>query len=105
MLNSMYKPMQLLIMSLLISSCALFVDPHETFKSHMQDAVGKKVGRPTNWAREENLVKKATLPNGNIENEYRFRRTCRYFFEYEPHSLTIVGWRYEGKKSDCYINP
>jgi hypothetical protein len=38
------------------------------------------------------------LPNGNLEDEYdaslRGKR-CRYFYEYEPQSGVIVGFRFE----------
>jgi hypothetical protein len=43
--------------------------------------------------------------NGNIENEYRFRGTCRYFYEIEPKTGRIVGWRFEGSERDCEIIP
>jgi len=91
------------IMSFLISACAS--SPHDNFKAHMSHTVGKKIDSSSTWARSDRFIRKETLPNGNIENEYEFRRTCMYFFEYEPSSLIIVGWRYEGKESDCEIAP
>lgn len=39
-----------------------------------------------------------TLPNGNMEDEYEFRRApnrCLYFYEYEVDTGRIVGFRYE----------
>jgi len=103
MLSSMHKKLTLIFTVTLISSCAFFIDPHEIFISHMQGDVGEKINGPNTWAPEGRLIKKEVLPNGNFENEYHFRRTCRYFFEYEPSTLTIVSWRYEGEKSDCHI--
>jgi hypothetical protein len=46
-----------------------------------------------------------TLFNGNIENQYRYRGTCRYFFEVDPKTRKIVGWRFEGSERDCEIVP
>ena len=52
-----------------------------------------KVGRSldsssTLWIKDDRYVGFKKLSKGNIENEYEFRRTCRYFFEYNPtHAL------------------
>jgi hypothetical protein len=85
--------------------CACAGSSHENFKAHMDQAVGKRIDSPNTWARPDRFIKKEALPSGNMESEYKFRGTCRYFFEYEPSSLLIVGWHYEGKESDCEIHP
>jgi len=45
------------------------------------------------------------LPNGNMEEEriagYGNRDRCREFYEYDPRTSIIVGWRFEGSKADC----
>lgn len=69
--------------------------------------VGKRIsgGGHVNWVIEKYLIDSKVLPNGNIENGYLFRGTCRYFFEYAPDTKVIVGWRFEGSEQDCIINP
>ena len=51
------------------------------------------------------FVARRDLPNGNFENEYSFRGTCRYIFEYDPPTRKIVAWRFEGSEQDCAIVP
>ncbi len=56
---------------------------------------------------KEDVIKTTTLPNGNIENEYKWygKGGCRSFYEYEPNSGLIVGFRFEeDKKYDCQAN-
>lgn len=88
-----------------LASCSS-VTPHENFRGHMSHNVGKSIDDPnTNWVIPKYLIDSKTLPNGNIENGYRFRGTCRYFFEFDPNTRRIVGWRFEGSEGDCIINP
>jgi hypothetical protein len=88
-------------------SCVASVTPHENFKSLMSHNVGSALDNPnvvgsTNPAY---LMESKLLPNGNIENKYRGRDTCRIFFEFNPKTRIIVGWRYEGSDRDCVISP
>lgn len=81
--------------------------PHENFKAHMAKDVGRRIDDPR-WeihADPDRLVESRELPNGNVENEYRWYRECRYFFEYERQTRKIVSWRYQGSADDCKINP
>jgi len=91
-------------LGLLFSSC---ISPHENFKDHMRCTVGESIDDPRSWGYPypDRYLGSKSLPNGNIENEYQYIRTCRYFFEYDPETRTIVNWRFEGKESDCVINP
>ncbi len=87
---------------LLLSSC---ISPHENFKDHMQVNVGRSIDDTRSWKRPDRLLGRKVLENGNIENEYEYTRTCRYFFEYDPETRIVVNWRFEGKESDCVVNP
>jgi sarcosine oxidase delta subunit len=83
------------------------ITPHENFKVHMAMDVGRRIDEPRSeiHADPDRLVASRELTNGNIENEYRWYRDCRYFFEYERQTLRIVSWRYQGSEDDCKINP
>jgi hypothetical protein len=52
------------------------------------------------------FVGSVVLSNGNIENEYigYSAKPCRTFYEYEPESGLIVGFRFEEKNQyDCRV--
>lgn len=95
----------LLLMSL--SACISSVTPHENFKSLMAHNVGSSIDNPNvaGSTYYKSLVGSNSLPNGNIENKYRDRGTCRYFFEFDPETRIIVSWRFEGSEKDCVIAP
>ena len=81
--------------------------PHENFIATMRSDIGKKTDDPTlsGWLQSGRLVERKTLPNGNIEEEYRFKSACRYFYEISPTTSIIVGWRFSGSERECEINP
>lgn len=83
------------------------VTPHQNFSKTMRLDIGKSVDDPTlsGWMQSQRLIGHQTLPNGNVENAYRFRGTCRYFYEINPKTRIIVGWRFEGSERDCEIVP
>ncbi|MCL2761517.1 MAG: hypothetical protein FWD70_07730 [Desulfuromonadales bacterium] len=54
---------------------------------------------------KKTFIDSKELPNGNIENKYKYRRTCVYFYEIDPKTHIIVGARFEGKDTDCVSNP
>ena len=88
-------------------SCA-GISPHENFKSVLNSQIGKSIDNaPTYSFRSENgLISSKILPNGNIENKYKYyREGCVYFFEIDPKTRKIVGTRFEGDESDCILNP
>jgi len=94
---------------LVLSSCAnLFgPDPHENFKESIGFYVGYSIDKPRlpGVTRREIFLSSRMLPNGNIENKYKYVWSCRYFFEYDPETRMIVGWRFEGSEEDCVVNP
>lgn len=94
------------LLLLSVSSCGS-VTPHENFKNTMSYSVGKSIDDPPRitGAYPDALVSSKILPNGNIENQYRWRGTCRYFFEIDQQTHKIVGWRFEGSERDCEIVP
>jgi hypothetical protein len=75
------------------------------------DALHSTIGRsidnvpPYEWPHAEDLIDITPLPNGNSEYRYKYLRTCRYIFEVDPKTRTIIGARWEGKETDCVINP
>lgn len=90
----------------ILCSCSTLA-PHDNFKEHMQSNVGGSIDEPSEAgvASRKYLLSSKSLPNGNVENEYQFVRSCRYFFEFVPESKVIVGWRFEGSEKDCVIVP
>lgn len=98
----------LLLMSIFISGCVLSAgSPHDNFKEHLYFAIGERIDkeRPFRIPFNEDLVGTKMLPNGNIENKYKYRGTCRYYYEINPKSKLIVGARFEGNEADCVIVP
>ena len=83
------------------------ITPHENFMDSLKNAIGRSLDNKPSylWPHEEDLIDSKTLPNGNIENRYKYLRTCKYIFEIDPKTRTIVAARFEGKESDCVINP
>jgi hypothetical protein len=86
--------------------CVSSVLPEQNFRDHMNANIGKRIDDPrTQWINASVLVASRELRNGNVENEYRWRDTCHYFFEYEKTSKRILAWRYSGDEKDCAIVP
>lgn len=91
-------------MLFLTTSCTTLT-PHENFKGHMTHAVGQRIGVAL-WSKAYyKPITTKRLQDGNMENEYEFRGTCRYFFEFDPKTQIIVGWRFTGSEEDCVIGP
>ncbi len=89
-----------------LASCAVScTEPHEMYKQSMSSNVGRSIEKVRMWLDNtpERLVGSRNLQNGNIENEYRYRRSCRTFFEFDPNTRIIVRWRFEGLKEDCIM--
>jgi len=95
----------LMSFSILLTSCKMVL-PHDNFKAHMENNIGKNINDPTaNWVGDRYFVNSKQLSNGNIENQYFFWKTCKYYFEIDPVTLIILNWRFEGDKRDCRISP
>lgn len=93
-------------MSLLSSGCHA-ITAHENFNMILGQSVGKSIDAPptlTN-AYSRRLLRSDILENGNVENEYRYRGSCRYFYEIDPKTRLIVGFRFVGSEADCAIEP
>ena len=88
-----------------LSSCKS-ISPHENFKAHMTNNIGRSMDDArTQWVSPDALVDTKKLANGNLENQYRWQGTCRYFFEFDPKTRFIVNWRFEGTQQGCGIVP
>lgn len=88
-------------------SCAAIPTPHENFLLIMGSNVGKHVDNPLIlWNRYADWrAGIRILENGNAEHEFRWRTYCPVFFEVDPNTRLIVGWRFEGRETDCQIVP
>jgi hypothetical protein len=73
----------------------------------MNDKIGRSIDSPPELTgiNPQQLLSSSILTNGNMENGYEFRGTCRYFFEINPQTRKIVSWRFEGAERDCSITP
>ncbi len=82
------------------------ITPQENFKRFRDANIGKSIDDPSSEVARypQLLVGRKDLPNGNYENEYRWYRECRYFYEINPSTRMIVNWRYEGNENDCKIS-
>lgn len=91
---------------LLLLGCST-VTPHENFKNHIYGEIGESISKAPDysWRNEKKVVKSKLLPNGNIENEYKYRGSCQYFFEINPKTGIIASARFEGQESDCVVVP
>ena len=80
---------------------------HEAFKSHRQLQLGMSIDDPNSDIVHypQLQIGSRTLANGNYETEFRWIRSCRYFYEINLKTRTIVGWRFEGSEKDCAIVP
>ena len=97
-----------LLLSISLASCNFYNEPdrHKLFKELMRSNIGSMIDKPK-WVGSvipEQLNGSRHLPNGNIENEYRYKRSCRSIFEFDPETRIIVNWRFEGPKTDCFLH-
>lgn len=93
-----------------LSACSsIFQTPadihHENFKRLMESKIGMNYDDPPSFTgiNTEQLYSSVILLNGNLENGYRHRGSCVYFFEINPDTHKIVKWRFEGSTKDCSI--
>lgn len=80
--------------------------PHEKFEAQMRSKVGMFYDDPASFTgiNTEQFISSNALLNGNMENGYRYRGSCVYYFEINPNTRKIVGWRYTGTERDCSID-
>ena len=82
-------------------------DPHDNFKNFHARNVGKRADHPHTYIvlYADRFVGEKVLDNGNIEKKYQHKRSCVSFYEIDKKTNIIVGWRFEGSKTDCTILP
>ena len=75
----------------------------------MAHDIGRSTGDPYAYRNRIRLwlLSTKSLPNGNVEEEFKFGRhlSCLVYFEIDKRAERIVGWRYEGTAQDCVIVP
>ena len=103
-MRTMWVPFSLIC---LLAGCVSSVTPHENFVAHGNHNIGSTIDRPRDVGstNPDYLLTSRTLPNGNVENTYRGRGTCRSFYEFDPRTRIILGFRWEGTEQDCEISP
>lgn len=99
------------VFAALLAGCGIGVsysteDRHEAFKVMYSRQVGLNADDPDrSWLARypEDIIDKRVLPNGNTEVEFAPTHWphCRVFYEVDPETRIIVGWRFEGSKQDC----
>lgn len=95
-----------------LASCASMFETernvaHEYFEYIMSTKVGMKYDDPPSYTGidTDQFISSNALANGNMENGYRLNKGCTYYFEINPNTSKIVGWRYKGSENDCAITP
>lgn len=99
-----YKIYVFLTISIFVVSCGN-ISPHENFKIHMSNLIGKRIHDSPLWIQEGRKVSTRSIDNGNIEYKYTLVRSCFYIVEVDSKSGVIVGWHFEGSEEDCVIPP
>jgi len=87
------------LVSLYLSACIGRPASHETFVNQSTYWVGKSIDRLHRNSGPSSGVHQ--LSNGDFEEEWIRGTKCREFYEYNPRTSIIVGWRFEGSKADC----
>src|SRR6266480_5758222 len=90
------------LLAALVPGCALD-GAHDRIKAGMQHEVGLSAEDKNTLLQRypESRRGSTVLQNGNVEQQFHFRRSCEVFFEIDARSRKIVGWRYEGTVEDC----
>jgi hypothetical protein len=82
---------------------------HEAFRRVMDSQVGKRADDADFYPVYYRLrqADSKTLPNGNVEEEFRAGRNgeCRLVFESTPATRQVVAWRIAGSNGECVILP
>lgn len=108
----------ILMLSLWLSGCALFVDlspagRHKMWVEEMKSQIGKGNMHDCRYwicldRKEKLFLGDRILPNGNLEAGFIWWHTqprCRYYYEYDPKTGVIEGFRYEeSERFACRIS-
>lgn len=76
---------------------------HERFVRHRNDEVGIKLENLYPSTSVKHYIAGRILPNGNIEYGFKHSRTCRIYYQVDPETRVIVGWRWEGLREHCVV--
>lgn len=106
MYHSYLKILVIVVVFLMPEGCSS-ITPHENFLVNLSRKVGKKWNELPSYQfpPEKDLISSKKLPNGNIEKRYKSMRTCIHVYEIDTKTDIIVGASFEGKETDCVINP
>ena len=97
----------LLAVTILGAGCASTSPEHENFRQVMQRQVGKSADDadfyPTLYRLKQTNAQR--LPSGNTREEYAAGRggKCKLSFETTSGDRRVVGWSFDGDRSDCVI--
>lgn len=104
-LTRRFLPAAILMSASVILTGCLSDPAHKNFMNTMQQNVGKSADDPyvvfNRYAVNRGTLK--TLPNGNTEQEWVYRKVCQVFFEIDRTSRKIIAWRFEGSPQTCTI--
>ena len=103
-IKGIHQGLMLLLVALVGAGCPS-ISPHDNFRQFLDHSIGKSLYNARGWPDKEYLIDTTPLPNGHVEYRYQDIRTCQYIFEVDPATHLIVGARFEGKDTDCVINP
>lgn len=82
-------------LSISLYACIVNSDPRAAFFQNIGADVGKKTDDPSTWFfhYQKNRKSNTGTESGNIEYEYDWGPLCVTYYEVDPPSKTIVGWR------------
>ncbi len=93
-----------LLAGLPLSGCVGYPPSHEAFVAQQASVIGSSIHSLRGMHSTPPLSTKQ-LPNGNMEDQWKAgygnRDRCHSFYEYDPQTSIITGWRFEGSKEDC----
>jgi hypothetical protein len=88
-----------MLVSFCFYGCMGYPASHKTFANQSTYWVGKSI---QNLRRSSGpSLGTKDLVNGHIEEGWVRGYRCREFFEYDPQTNMIIGWRFEGSTTDC----
>ena len=83
------------LFGIVLSSCGS-LPSHEIFVQYNDSRVGRNFDKENRSTSVKGYVDGRFLPNGNVEYGFKWRATCRVYYEVNPETRIIVDWRWEG---------